>query len=208
MTMATNPTDTLEIEVKIHVAAHEPIRSRLEAAGATLTAPRVYERNVRYEDSKNTLTRNHRVLRLRQDTRARLTYKEPVETQIPGVHVRTELEVTVDDFATMEMILSKLGYIPAWSYEKYRTTYALFGAEVTLDEMPYGNFVEVEGDVDQIERIVPLLFEGEVTRIKASYSDLFFAVKKQLGLKIDDLTFENFKNIIVPDNAFLPDFDD
>jgi adenylate cyclase class 2 len=203
MIVATNPADTLEIEVKIHVASHLPIRLRLEEEGAILTAPRVYERNVRYEDEKNSLTRNHRVLRLRQDSRARLTYKEPVEEKIEGVQVRTELEVTVDDFEMMDIILEKLGYIPAWTYEKYRTTYELFGAEITLDELPYGYFVEVEGALDAIERIVPLLFEGPYTRIKGSYSDLFFRVKKQLGLKVNDLTFENFKGIQVPDDAFL-----
>ena len=163
----------------------------------------VYERNVRYEDAENNLTHSHRVLRLRQDTRTRLTYKEPVKQAFEGVQARVELEVTVSDFEMMDTILGKLGFMSAWTYEKYRTTYTLFGAEVTLDEMPYGNFTEVEGPRDAIERVLAVLFTGEFTRIQASYSDIFFRVKQRMHLTMNDLTFDNFKGITVPDSAFL-----
>src|ERR1700694_2137927 len=106
----------LEIEVKVKVPDHAAIRQRLEEVGAKLTAERVYERNVRYEDAENNLTHSHRVLRLRQATRARLTYKEPTKQTFEGVQTRVELEVTVSDFEMMDTILGKLGFFPAWTY--------------------------------------------------------------------------------------------
>ena len=138
----------IETEVKIAVADLNAIRERLEAVGAVLRAPRVFERNIRYEDAAGSLTPNEIVLRLRQDTAARLTYKAPPDAeaaQPANVRTRFEAEVTVSDFDTMDVILQRLGFRPHVVYEKFRTTYQLGEAEVVLDEMPFGPFVEVEG---------------------------------------------------------------
>src|SRR5258708_15780402 len=188
--------DHVEIEVKIHVKDFEDVKNRLLSNGAKLSAERVYERNVRYEDAANSLSADKRVLRLRQDTRTRLTYKEPQASNaggVEGITARTELEVTVSDFDTADMLLKKLGFHPAWVYEKYRTTYEVLGCEVVLDELPFGNFIEVEGDSTAIERVLSMLGLAAAPRIAASYSDLFFALKDRKKLDFGDLTFENFK---------------
>ncbi len=130
--------DNVETEVKISVDDLQKVAEKLRAHNATLTGERVFERNVRYEDATESLTPAGRVLRLRQDTRARLTYKAPGSGNQNGVLSRTELEVTVSDFQTTDLLLKALGYHPSWEYEKYRTTYELNDCEVVLDEMPSG----------------------------------------------------------------------
>jgi adenylate cyclase, class 2 len=192
----------VETEVKIHVGDLAPIEQWLKSYDAKLTAERVYERNVRYEDGFNSFSPSHRVLRLRQDSRARLTYKEPGSGAREGITSRTELEVEVSDFDTAHLILAKLGFHAAWVYEKYRTTYELDGCEVVLDEMPFGGFIEIEGEPDAIERVLSTLELAGMPRITESYSDLFFHVKAKMGLNFEDLTFENFKDITVPDKYF------
>ena len=82
-------TEPVEIEVKIHVADLGPIQPILANIGAAPTAPRVYERNIRYENGEGTLTSTHRVVRLRQDTSVRLTYKEPSLQYLDGATART-----------------------------------------------------------------------------------------------------------------------
>jgi len=193
--------NTTETEVKLYVPHLELVQVRLERLGAKLAAPRLYERNVRYENANNTLTPAGIVIRLRQDTRARLTYKEGATVQ-DGIVSRTELEVEVNDFDAMQTILGKLGYHPHLVYEKYRTTHELDGTEIVLDEMPYGNFVEIEGDAPMMETIIKRLGLQDATRCDGSYAALFERVKKQLGLTFDDLTFENFKGVNVPESAF------
>jgi adenylate cyclase class 2 len=192
-----------ETEVKIKVVDLAEIERKLQALQAVLNAPRVYERNVRYEDANNTLSRDERILRLRQDTRARLTYKEPHEQSSSNVNIRTELEVEVSDFETMDLLLKKLGYHEAWIYEKYRTTYNLDACEIVLDELPYGAFIEVEGTPDNIERVLSTLGLQDESRITASYSVLFFQIKDRLKLPFRDLTFENFKGITLSGNILL-----
>ncbi len=197
----------VETEVKIYTPDHETIRAKLEAVGAKLESPRVYERNVRYENQDETLTGQGIVVRLRQDTRVRLTYKAPPGqdiAQTSGVLTRFEAEVTVDNFETMDLILGRLGYHPHVVYEKYRTTYTLGETEIVLDEMPYGYFIEVEGPAPAIESALERLDLLDRPRIMSSYMDLFTRVKGALGLTVHDLTFANFEGVTVPPSVFAP----
>ncbi len=196
--MANNYNET---EIKLYVPNLQTVQQKLEAASAELTAPRVYERNVRYDNKERTMTPRDMVVRLREDTRVRLTYKDDGTVE-NGITSRFEAEVEVSDFDAMETILGKLGYTPYLTYEKYRTTYEIDSAEVVLDEMPYGNFVEIEGDGDAIERIIQTLELHDSKRFDGSYSTLFERLRKKLGLTFNDLTFENFKGVTVSEEDF------
>jgi adenylate cyclase class 2 len=191
----------IETEVKLYVPYLEIVQTRLDRIGARLTAPRVYERNVRYENAAKTLTAEGIVVRLRQDSRVRLTYKSDGDSK-DGIISRYEAEVEVSDFETMETILGKLGYFPHMTYEKYRTTYEFEEAEIVLDELPYGNFIEIEGEREAIEKIITRLQLGEAPRMSGSYVALFDYVRRNLNLQITDLTFANFAGMDVPESAF------
>lgn len=195
--MAGQDTET---EVKIKVPDLEAIAERIRGAGGALAGDRVHERNVRYDDADGALTPAGRVLRLRQDRDIRLTYKEPRAGD--GGMTRTELEVSVSDFATAHRILGALGFSPAWEYEKYRTTYRLGGCEVVLDETPMGSFIEIEGDMAGIEAVLGALHLQDAQRITDSYSVLFETLKRRLGLTFRDLTFANFLGVDIPPDAF------
>ena len=195
----------VEVEVKLFVKDLDTIAVQIVQQGGKLSKERVFERNIRYEDPASSLTPAARVLRLRQDVRARLTYKEPGDESHNGnskVSSRTELEVTVSDFDTTDLILKKLGFVPAWLYEKYRTTYEFMDCEITLDEMPFGHFIEVEGDAEDIERVLSALGLGDHPRITRSYSELFLSLKQKMNLPFQDLTFDNFKGIVVVNDVF------
>lgn len=194
-----------ETELKLYVPDLAAVAARLGAAGAALITPRVYERNIRYENAAGTLRAERKVVRLRQDTRVRFTYKdEGAASAESGIVSRFEAEVEVSDFDTMHLILGKLGYHPHLIYEKYRTTYTLDGVEIVLDELPYGNFVEIEGESGAIRRVRALLGLEEAPPMGASYAALFEFVRRNLDLPFTDLTFENFRGVSVPFSAFQP----
>lgn len=192
----------LETEMKLYVGDLAEVEARLQQIGAKLQTPRVYERNVRYENAEKTLTQQGIVVRLRQDRRVRLTYKEPVSQSDETVDSRFEAEVEVSDYDAMALILERLGYAPFLVYEKYRTTYTLGSVEIVLDEMPYGNFVEVEGEAPAIKHVVDLLELTSARRFKENYVQLFENVCQNLKLPFHDLTFANFKDVQVPSQAF------
>jgi adenylate cyclase, class 2 len=188
---------TEEIEVKFCLTTLKYVRSDLEGLGARLIHARVLERNIRFDNAAHDLQQSSRVLRLRQDTSARLTYKGPGEIR-EGVLVRQEIEFTVEDFGQAQAFLEALGYHASVVYEKYRTTYALESSLVTLDELPYGFFSEIEGhspgEVASAAQKLRLPWEA---RINEGYIALFERVRQALRLPFRDLTFENFRALTV-----------
>lgn len=186
-----------ELEVKFYLPEFQAVESRLSAQNARLLQPRIHEINLRFDTPAGDLSQSLRVLRLRQDVEARVTYKGPGEVQ-DGVRLRQELEFIVSDFNTARAVFEALGYQVILMYEKYRTTYALGEVQVVLDEMPYGNFVEVEGpdgaSIQQAARCLGLKWE---LRILESYTALFERLRVAMGFAFRDLTFDNFAGLEV-----------
>ncbi|MBI4770362.1 MAG: class IV adenylate cyclase [Chloroflexi bacterium] len=194
-----------ETEVKFYLPDLPALRARVLAAGGMLHAPRVLETNLRFDDAAGSLTPARRVLRLRRDRRARLTYKAPGAVR-HGVRQRAEHEVEVSDFEAARAILEGLGYRVSWTYEKYRETFHLGAVEAALDELPFGDFVELEGpDAPAIRAAAGALQLDWRARYPGSYSALFAAARRSLGLTFTDLTFANFRGLTVtPADLGLP----
>ncbi len=187
----------LEIEIKFFLTDMASYEKRVRSIGATLVRPRTREVNYRFDTPDMSLAREHRVLRLRQDTSIILTYKGPMQVK-DGVSMRPEIELEVDDFQAASTLLEELGYRLSLKYEKWRTIYQYGDLEITLDEMPFGNFTEIEGgDSSQIQRTAALLALDWKTGITDSYLLLFDHLKTSRNLNINDLTFEALKNISV-----------
>lgn len=190
-----------EIEAKFYVQDLGKIEARIQVLGARLIQPRVLETNIRFDLPDGGLRSEGRVLRLRQDTEARLTYKGAGKSE-QGIVNRTEIEFVVDVFEKAKDFLEALGYQRLLQYDKYRTTYILQTSEVSvhimLDELPYGNFVEIEGeDSESIHAVAEKLHLHMNAAITASYSMLFERVSKTRGLTFTDLTFANFAGLNV-----------
>lgn len=182
-----------EVEVKFYVNDLAAVERRLQALGGQRVGERVFEVNLRFDERDGRLTQSAHALRLRQDRVARLTFKGPARSQ-GGVRSRQEIEFEVSDFAAAKAFLEALNYQVIFVYEKYRTTYAWEGAEVVLDELPYGAFVEIEGaDAESIESLSARLGLDIEAAAPASYTSLFELLRLRLHLPFNDLTFENFK---------------
>jgi adenylate cyclase class 2 len=186
-----------EIEAKFYIQDLNKIRMQLEHLGARLMQERVLETNIRFDLPDASLRAEGRVLRLRQDTDIRLTYKSASKNE-QGVLSREEIEFVVEDFEKAKRFLEALGYQKLVSYEKYRTTYELNKTHVMLDELPYGNFVEIEGEtVDAIRALADQLGLYWDAAIATSYNTLFDRARSALNLSIQDLSFAEFKDIDV-----------
>ncbi len=144
----------VEIEKKYRLTKkqREAITGRLRKLGA---APG------ELEVEENTIYRGGRLelggcaLRLRRvNGRALLTFKERVPSKSPIKHQREE-ETEVADANAVAAILRSLDFRPALVYEKRRTRWQLGKAEIAMDELPFGLFMEIEGsekDIIQVEK--------------------------------------------------------
>ena len=184
-----------ELEVKFYVSDLGEIEKRLVNAGATLVQPRTHEYNLRFDTPAGDLAQAESMLRLRRDAGSHLTYKGP-STTMGGVLARQEIEFDVSNFSSAQKMIEALGYRSKFFYEKFRTTYALNGLKVTLDEMPYGPFVEVEGtEAKPIQQAAKQLGLDWNERLPETYISIFRRLKELYGLPFTDVTFDNFKAV-------------
>ncbi len=192
---------TQEIEAKYYVLDLDRIAARLSQRGAQLLQPRTREHNLRFDTPAGDLCRRNQVLRLRQDTTATLTYKGPSQ-DVGGALSRTELEFTVSDPAAARSALQALGYIVVAVYEKYRATWQLGPFHIMLDELPYGNFVEIEGpDPASIQDLARQLGLDPARAARNSYLALFARLAPSLGLDPTQLTFAALHGLPIPPAA-------
>ncbi len=186
---------TVEMEVKFYLSDLPGLRSRLISLGAEQVQARTRETNYRFDTPERGLALSGRALRLRHDVRDILTFKGP-SSVVDGVRARPEFEVEVDNLGNAWLILEGLGFELVVSYEKWRTVYRLNDLLITLDELPYGNFSEIEGaDPFVIRSTAAVLALDWNTRIESSYLELFEIVKRNNNLIIRDLTFTEFAEI-------------
>lgn len=184
-----------EAEVKFYIKDLKSLEARLRSLGAQLTQPRTFEQNLRFDTPDKELAKGSKVLRLRRDLQARLTFKGPSE-DVDGVRVRKEIEFVLADFQAARQLLLELGYLVSMQYDKYRAVYDLLGVQISLDELPYGNFLEVEGpDPATIHTISTMLGLNWEARVPESYTVLFEQIQVRLQLNFNDLIFDNFANL-------------
>jgi adenylate cyclase, class 2 len=180
----------VETEVKIRIGEAMPAAQNIEAAGFSLTQPREFESNTLYDTPDRSLLAAGMLLRLRQSGgRFFLTWKGPAK---PGPHKsRPEIETTVGSLDVLERIFRELGYVPTFRYEKYRRVYQARGdaGVVTLDETPIGNFLELEGGGEWIDRTASRLGFGPSVYILDSYVRLYLKHCAESGTKPADMVF-------------------
>jgi adenylate cyclase class 2 len=178
-----------EVEIKFLLAHPERIPERIEAHGGQRVNPRTHEFNLRFDNASGDFRRSNRVLRLRKDNRSRLTYKD--DSKWTGATVRRrEVEVEVASFEEARTLVECLGFAVVFAYEKYRTTYRLGNSEVVLDELPIGQFLEIEGEEAGLPQCAALLELDWTAGIPLSYHALFDQLVRRRHLPLNNLTFE------------------
>jgi adenylate cyclase, class 2 len=161
----------IEIEKKYRLTREqlEQLAVRLRASGAVYLGEE-FEENTLYAGGNLDLSRQ--VLRLRRiDGKAILTYKERSASQSTIKRYRED-ETLVEDAQALADILDALGFKTSLVYEKRRATWRLKDAEIVVDELPFGLFVEIEGEEDSIMEAEQSLGLAEIEEESATYPEL------------------------------------
>jgi len=188
--------EQLETEIKFYLPDLPSIRQRIMDLGA-VSRGRFFESNVRFEDALLTLKKKKSLLRLRRDRKVKLTYKSTPPESDHRFKIMRELEVEVSDFDTMHSILEDLGYHREQVYEKWRETLVLDDTQFCLDSMPYGDFLEIEGQKQDILHFAAQLGLRWDQRILLNYLHIFEILQNNLNFNFSDVTFDNFKHVKV-----------
>ena len=183
--------DNHEIEVKFKIPSTQEILKKIHALGAVCDQNEQFERNLRWDDADETLTKTNQVLRLRDNGGVSvLTYKaeKPNDKEIAE---REEIETVVSDFEKTKLILERLGYQIDFIYEKYRSIYTLNDTQLFVDHTPIGDYVEIEGpDAEAIRKSAELLGLDWNHRISKGYRNLFNHWKTETEYPGRDMIFQ------------------
>ena len=203
--METDSENNLEIEVKFFIGEPARLKDRLLKLGGRHLS-RSFETNLCFDDPENRLKTRDQLLRLRQEEKTTLTFKSRPPFQDTNFKTLIEHEVEVSSFETMASILSALGFRPVRQYEKWRETFIFNYAKALIDTMPYGDFIELEGDKSAIRDLAGRLNLEWKNRIILNYLAMFDILKAALNLPFNDVTFDNFHGYSFDIQQFLPLF--
>jgi adenylate cyclase class 2 len=146
-----------------------------------------FEENILYGGRAVDLGRA--VLRLRRvGERAILTFKRRVPTG-SFVKQQQEEETEVSDADALDAILQSLGLVPVLVYEKRRSSWRLGKAEIVVDDLPFGLFMEIEASEKEIEQVEQKLAIKDLKAEHATYP----ALARKHGKKIGEIIEARFK---------------
>lgn len=191
---------SVELEAKIKVDSHEPIRSALAAAGGQRVG-RVLETNHIFDNADRTLLAGGCGLRVRESraetgdgTSATMTYKG---VKLPGpLKQREEIEIAINDAEAGRNLLERLGFVEVLCFQKRRESWRLGECLIELDEVPHlGLYVEIEGpDEPAVRRAQEALGLAGRQTIRRSYVSLLVEHCRQAGLPADSIRFPEHRN--------------
>lgn len=172
------PIET-EKKYKIDKKLIVELTRRLEEVGAEF-AYESFEEN--YLHRGGVLDERGAVLRLRK-TREKtvLTYKEKAAAPQGEFKQQIEFETEVADVEATEAIIERLGYKLSTVYEKHRKAWHFAGTEVVLDELPFGYYMEIEGEIDAIRNAEKKLRIEHLELEPRGYPRLTAKLGKQVG---------------------------
>ncbi len=187
----SKPDPTREVEVKLRVEDPRSTAELLAGRGFSVIHARAFESNLLFDTPERSLRAERRLLRVREfGGVATLTYKGTPET---GRHKsREELETEVADAEILRTMLGRLGYLPFFRYEKYRTVFQHPGETAglaVLDETPIGCWIELEGAPEWIDANAERLGFSPQQYITESYGALWLSYCREHGIDSSDMVF-------------------
>ena len=159
----------IEKEIKLEIDDLEGMIAKLKSLGAGFSG-RKFQRTIRFEKGERELESDGLFLRVRSGFKNVLTMKIKKENE--NVFEREELEVEIENIEIVRKILNNLGFDKEKIMEKYRSKWRMGNVDICLDELPFGNFIEIEGQEKDIFRIVKELGLKKEDKIIVTYWDL------------------------------------
>jgi adenylate cyclase class 2 len=169
----------LEIELKVRIPSLGRVREQLTKKNARFLG-RVHEHDIYYNAPHRDFAITDEAVRVRYtDDHAVVTYKGPKLKKF-GLKAREELNFAVESGDAFETMLLRLGFTRTTEVNKWRETYKLNTATITLDTVDeLGTFAEIEV-IAESEEDNPTELIGKIAReigatgdpILASYLEL------------------------------------
>jgi adenylate cyclase, class 2 len=183
----------IETEIKFRVRSVEELVARLRAAAFHEETPRAFESNILYDAPDRRMRARTEILRIRNYAgRCTVTHKRLPDVG-PGEDAhkhRIETETEVSDGDALAGVFQSIGLVPAFRYEKWRSEWSDGEGHCVVDETPIGDYAELEGSAEWIDRTAARLGVAQSEYLTLSYGRLFDLWKAEHHSSANDLTFD------------------
>ena len=177
-----------EIEVKFPLKDRHELVRKLHDAGGQRLYPETFEDNIVLDRRGESRTKGA-LLRVRKFGKYSIaTFKGPMSIE-GGVKSREEVQTGVESFELAIQLLDALGYKPVFRYQKFREAWRVKDAEVVIDRTPIGEYVEIEGQLEQIRALAAELGMEMEQAIRQTYVDLYRQARRTRADLPNDMVF-------------------
>lgn len=180
----------VEREVKFEVKNFPPLIKQLKKMNSIFVG-QAFQRTIRLDTPNMDLEKEGKFLRVRSGFENALTLK--IKRPNNRIYEREEIEFKIGNVENARKIFNSIGFSKEKIMEKRRSNWKLLNSVISLDELPFGKFIEIEGEEDEIFEISNKLGFDFSKRIIVTYWDLFDTFKKNNpSLKLgDSILFKN-----------------
>ncbi|MBU4350868.1 CYTH domain-containing protein [Candidatus Parcubacteria bacterium] len=187
-----------EVEIKVELDRKDisTIKNELKKLGFRLIAKQSFETTFGFFTPDGSSIDRGIFPRIKVDASgAWLTVKVKKE-QSKKYFKRTEFNLKVQDVDGARDVLKVLGYEKERIFEKFRDTYydQKQKVEVTIDTLPFGYYMEIEGQSLKIEDMLKRLGLNGRERIVRAYLGVYDDWRKKHGVKNENAVFVKSKN--------------
>jgi adenylate cyclase class 2 len=183
----------IETEIKFRVESVGELVLQLRQAGFRQQTPRAFESNVLFDTPDRKMRAQTEILRIRNYAgKWTVTHKRLPDVG-PGEDAhkhRVETETEVGDGDVLAQVFKSLGLVEAFRYEKWRSEWTDGEGHCVIDETPIGDYAELEGLPEWIDRIAARIGVDRASYITLSYGRLFEQWRAEHHSNANDLTFD------------------
>jgi len=176
-----------EKEIKLRVKNLAELIDNLKKSGAKFLN-KAKEKTIKLDTSGGDLESRGLFLRVREGSKNTITFKEKIGED-KNVRARKETEFEIQDVDKMAYILERLGFDYSRIMEKYRINLSYKGTKLSLDELFFGQFLEIEGQENKIEKVARELGFDLDEKILVTYWDILEEFNKKNKTKLKDIIF-------------------
>lgn len=166
----------IEKEIKFKIEDINGLMNKLKNKNAKFISSS-FQRTVRFDTSSKDLEKQGKFLRTRTGHKNVVTLK--INNKSQNIFESQEIEFETDHTEKIRTIFNELGFGKELVMEKYRVNLELDGVDISLDELPFGFFIELEGEEDKIFEMANKLGFDLNKKIVVTYWDLFEIYKKE-----------------------------
>ena len=185
-----------EKEIKLKIENPSELISKLNSLKARFVS-KSFQRTTRMDTETMDLEKNRTFLRVRSGSKNIVTLKKKLGENAE-VFERQEIETEVKDIEKLADIFGGLGFTKRLILEKYRADFDFHNVKISIDELPFGFYVELEGDPKNIFEVANELDLNTKNKITVTYWDLFEDYKKETGTKGESIIFpKSYKSVLL-----------